>query len=256
MGTTTLAVNIAVSLALAGRRVLLVDADFRGADATTLCQVEPRYSIADVLSGRHTVHEVLERGPAGIQVLPGRWAAGLPVECPPAGQERLLRELDRLGAHAELIVIDAGSGICPEVQRFWQSSHGVLLVTTPDPVSVMDTYAALKVAHESGATTDVRTLVNMAPDAERAADVHGRLSRTAQRFLSLPLHSAGHLATDAGIASAGAVDRPFRLEAAGSATAGELDALAESLVEWLPEASRARSTAAADRTSRVTSMAS
>lgn len=84
VGTTTIAVNLAISLARDGRRVVLVDADLDGADAGTLCRVdEPSSTVADILSGRLSVHEALELGPAGIQVLPGAWAGNALVDCSP-----------------------------------------------------------------------------------------------------------------------------------------------------------------------------
>ena len=70
---------------------MLVDADLSGADAALLCGIESRDTIADVLSGRRSVHEVLQPGPAGIQVVPGIWSPGAIPDCSPAAQQRLLR---------------------------------------------------------------------------------------------------------------------------------------------------------------------
>jgi MinD-like ATPase involved in chromosome partitioning or flagellar assembly len=81
VGTTSLAVNLAVSLARAGRRAVLVDADFHQPDATALCGLSDGDSVADVLAGRRTVHEVLQPGPAGIQVVPGLWAPSALADC-------------------------------------------------------------------------------------------------------------------------------------------------------------------------------
>ena len=74
VGVTTLAVNLSVALSRRGNRVVLVDADLYRADVATLCGLEERGNVADVLSARRDIHEVLQRGPAGIQVVPGLWA--------------------------------------------------------------------------------------------------------------------------------------------------------------------------------------
>src|SRR3984893_10444594 len=117
VGTTTIAVNLATALARQGCRTVLVDADFSGPDAALLCGIESRDTIADVLSGRRSVHEVLQPGPGGIQVLPGVWPTGAIPNCSPTAQERLLHELDHLGRHAEIIVLDVGSGLNHVVRR-------------------------------------------------------------------------------------------------------------------------------------------
>src|SRR5688572_15960951 len=74
-GATTIAVNLSVALGRLGSRVVLVDADMNHADVAAYCQLEPRDTIADVLSSRRTVHEVLTRGPAGIQIVAGVWSS-------------------------------------------------------------------------------------------------------------------------------------------------------------------------------------
>src|SRR5207302_810817 len=135
VGTTTVAVNLATALARQGCRTVLVDADFSGADAALLCGIESRDTIADVLSGRRSVHEVLQPGPAGIQFVPGIWSPGSIPDCSGPAQQRLLRELDQLSRHADVVVLDAGSGLNHVVQRFWQAADEVLVLITESPDS-------------------------------------------------------------------------------------------------------------------------
>ena len=127
VGVTTISVNLAIALARLGCRTVLVDANFSGADATSLCGIEARDTVADVLSGRRSVHEVLQPGPGGIQVVPGLWSPGSIPDCSPAALLRLLRELDQLGRYADVVLLDAGSGLNATVQRFWQAAETVML---------------------------------------------------------------------------------------------------------------------------------
>ncbi len=191
VGTTTIALNLAAAVAASGFRTVLVDADLRGGDVQQLCQFQNIYSIADVLAGRRSVHEVLVSGPGGLQIVPGVWALGEAADCSATAQQRLLSELRGLGEHADFIVLDAGAGLNRTARFFWQSADHVLVVTTPDPVAVMDSYAAIKVhvAGNFGVTID--TLVNKSPDAETAHDVHQRLSQACRRFLARDVGSAG-----------------------------------------------------------------
>ena len=200
VGTTTVAVNLAVSLGRLGCRTILVDADLSGADATWLCGLESPETIADVLSSRRNVYEVLQPGPGGIQVVPGVWSPTAMPDCSPSGQQRLLRQLDTLGRHADWVVLDAGCGLNNVVRRFWEVADQVLLVTTGEAVAIMDAYAAIKLFLGELPQTCVQTVVNQSPSDAEAAAVHARLAMAARRFLGMTLTPAASLPWDQAIA--------------------------------------------------------
>ena len=193
-GATTVAIHLAMSLAHRGRPTLLVDADLNSANATAKCHLEPKHSIADVLEGKKSIHEVLERGPGGIQILPGAW--GDRVSCLPSAQDRFIGQLRQLAPHAEFVVLDVGRGFDRVVRRFWQTADTILTVTTAEVVSVLDTYAAIKVLIGACPLADVRSVVNFASDQDAAADVHGRLQRACRRFLGIDVTCAGFIGDD------------------------------------------------------------
>jgi flagellar biosynthesis protein FlhG len=241
-GATTLAVNLSIALARLGSRVVLVDADMNHADVAAHCQLEARYTIADVLCARRTVHEVLTRGPAGIQIVAGAWSATCVPDCSPAAQDRLLAELDRLGRHADLVVVDVGGGLNHVVRRYWQAADSVLLVTTPDRVAIMDAYAAIKVL-AAGRALAIHTIMNCA-DAPTAAHAHARINGACQRFLHRSLSLAGHVSDDSAVAEAAATGRPFALAGGGSPPAREIEIIAEALLaQWRTRADAAVETA-------------
>jgi len=228
VGTTTVAVNVAVSLARDGRRTVLVDADLGRADATSLCRASDLYTVGDVLAGRRGVHETLARGPAGVQVLPGAWAMG-DLECEPAAQQRLLDELTRLGPHAEYIVIDAGNSLNRIAGRFWQAADRVLVVTSPEAVSVTNAYAAIKLLAPPGRETPIQTVVNLAPSAAVAGETGRRLARACRRFLGLVVDDGCYLPLDPAIAAAGKAQTAFVLTHLASPACEQLEQLASRL---------------------------
>ncbi len=230
VGTTTIAVNLAAALARQGCRTVLVDADFSGADAALLCGVESHDTIADVLAGRRSVHEVLQPGPAGMQFVPGIWSPGSIPDCSPPAQQRLLRELDRLGRHADAVVLDAGSGLNHVVQRFWQAADELLAVTTVEAVSIMDAYAAIKLLLADRPSVTVRTLVNQSPQVDVAVGVHARIAHACQRFLNKRIFAGGSIPWDSAVATANRSGRPFVLEAPESIAAQEISRMAEQLL--------------------------
>ena len=201
VGTTTVAVNLAVALARKAGERFWCDADLSGGDATWLCGVEAAHTIGDVFSGRRTVHEVLQPGPEGIQVVPGIWSPARGARLLAFAQQRLLHELDELGRHAEWIVIDAGSGLNHVVRRFWQAADELLLVTTTEAVSIMDAYAAVETCscqiiqrRQSGPSS-----ISRRSRSWPAACIHGWQWRL-QRFLRLELLAGGSIPWDPAVA--------------------------------------------------------
>lgn len=191
VGTTTIAANLAVALARQGRRAVFVDADLDHGGNTQLSQYPHRGSVIDVLSGRRNVHEVLERGPSGVQVLSGAWASGDSTEFPAAAQERFIAELAHLAPHAEVVVVDAGSSRGPFARRLWQAARAVLVVTTVDDASIMQCYAAIKVLPSADLSVPVHTLVNLAPDARAAEEPQARIAEACRRFLGVRATAGG-----------------------------------------------------------------
>ena len=225
VGTTTIAVNLAVALADQGARVVLVDADMQRADIARLCGIADSKGVAEVLGARRDIHEVLMRGPAGIQVAPGA-ANGYSEK----SQYRLLRQLKSLGRHAEWVLLDAGRGSPEVARRFWQAADDVLLIATPDSATVMDAYASFKSLLVDSVQSRLRLVVNQATDAVEAQDVHLRIDQSCRRFLGREVRLAGHVPADGTVAEAARRQRPVLMADANCRATQALVQLAARLV--------------------------
>ncbi len=227
VGTTTIAVNLAAALALAGKRTVLVDADLRGGDAQELCGIRGLYSVADVFSRRRTIHEVLEAGPAGLQVVPGVWALGADADVSPEAQQRLIGQLRELGPHGDVVILDTGSGIDRATQTFWQSADLVLLVSTTEPVAIMDAYAGVKVHLAEHSDLPVDVVINRPDDDESATDAYQRLDGASGRFLGRRIGFAGSVRQFTASLSSQSTERPLVVGAPQSAFAAHITQLAQ-----------------------------
>lgn len=189
VGTTTIAVNLAVALARQGKNTLLVDGDLGKADAAALCGAREGAAIGDVLAGRRRLEEAIQKVPAGISVLPGAWATGQLTDCNPTAQERLIAALSDLGEY-QWVVVDAGCGLNRSSERFWQSADPLLLVTSPESTSLMNAYAAVKTFSLRHGELCVQSVINLAVDHCEARESHSRLAVACRRFLGLQIGSA------------------------------------------------------------------
>ncbi len=224
VGTTTIAVNLAVALARRRRDAVLVDGDLGKADAGALCGLREGPTVVDVLAGRHRVEDVLQSGPAALRVLAGAWATGHLTDCDAVAQQRLL---DGLADLAGVTVIDAGCGLHRVLERFWRSADHVLLVTTPDDTSLMDAYASLKTFARRHREVPVHLVVNGAAGHQQCREIHARLAQASRRFLAMDLPCAAEVLNSADIVAAGQRRVPFVISAPACQATRSMEELAQ-----------------------------
>ena len=192
VGATTLALNLSTALSNRGLRVLLVDTDLHpDQDHPSLadhCQITSADTIADVLQFRRDIHEVVQPGPGGIQIVPGVPASQPAVSS--TAVDRLLNQCRAMGRHADLVVLDVGSCVDAEMQQCCQQADDLVMVTTPLPNAIMDTYTTLKSLAATPTSQPIYCAVNQySANTSDAATVFERLDRSCRRFLQFGMHS-------------------------------------------------------------------
>ena len=203
VGTTTLTVNLAASLAQQGRRVVLVDGHLERPCVASLCGSRRTLGVVDILSAQRDIHEVLQPGPAGLQIVAGPAVAQHGAGNAPAAYQRLIDQLKSLGRHAEFVVLDLGTTRREVAAVFWAAADQLLWITTDDFDCIMDTYASIKVLGEGGQSApQMFIVVNRAESEASAVDVHGRISQSCRRFLALQVRPAGRIPPDDSLARA------------------------------------------------------
>ncbi len=236
VGTTTLALNLALVLADRGHSAVLVDADSEGPGVAALCRLRERAVLADVLAARRTVAESLEPGPAGLLVLPGGAIRDrLAGEVPPDPQ-RLIQPLRTLGPAGGVGVVDSGNGAGRWAESFRRSADVVLIVTTPDSAAVLGAYAAVKRLTDGREHPQVKLVVNMAGTREASQATHARLARACRRFMGFSLDLLGHVPPDPAVPEAAEAQHPLVLAARHGPAARAIRRLAGKLHDESPAA--------------------
>jgi flagellar biosynthesis protein FlhG len=232
VGATTVAVNLASTLASDALRVVLVDADFSRASIAAQCGISDAVGIGDVLAGRRSVHEAIQRGPAGLQIIAGWRAAEPRGGIPERVSQRVVRQFQSLAPHVDWVVVDCGHESRSLVSEFWSAAEQVLLVTSPDAVAVMDSYSLVKtLLSRQSLAEPLALVVNQADDEASAADVHRRIDQSCQRFLGVSLDFAGDLPGDPAAVPAARGPLPLALRSPESPLAQSIQQLAERLLK-------------------------
>jgi len=196
VGKTNIVANIAVAGAKQGSRVMIMDADLALGNLDVLLGLTPAYSLEDVIAGRQTLEEIVVVGPAGVQILPATSGAQDLTALSRDQQLHLQTQFLNLATPPELLLIDCAAGISANVLYFSLVAHEVLVVVTPEPTSLTDAYALIKVLSTRYRQKRFRILINMAKQVREAKDVFRKLSKVTDRFLSLSLDFAGWVPLD------------------------------------------------------------
>jgi flagellar biosynthesis protein FlhG len=165
VGKTVITANLAAALSSLGRRILVIDADLGLANLDIILGVEPKLTIHDALHGICPLEEVVLPTTKGFDLLPA--GSGLPEDSilTTAMAEHLESSLSSLENHYDAILFDAGAGVGDVVLHFADQAHEILLVVMPEPTSMMDAYATIKILHQHYNRSEFLLIVNQANPA-------------------------------------------------------------------------------------------
>ena len=196
VGKTNIVANLAVAGAKQGLRVMIMDADLALGNLDVLLGLTPVYSLEDVIAGRQTLENIVVEGPAGVRILPATSGVEDLTSLSQDQQLHLQTQFLNLANPPELLLIDCAAGISANVLYFSLVAHEVIVVVTPEPTSLTDAYALIKVLSTRYRQKRFRILINMAKNVREAKDVFRKLSKVADRFLSVSLDFAGWVPLD------------------------------------------------------------
>ncbi len=219
VGKSNVAVNLAIKLASAGKQVVLLDADLGLANADVLCNVDLPHNLSSVIARKKELAEVMVKVPGGFSLIGGASGLARMADLTDADRGRIVRALAELEERADIILIDTGAGISPNVLSFTRAADHVLVVTTPEPTAITDAYAVVKVVSKRDPTKSyyepagrrVSLLVNQAHSPAEAKWVYDKIAKVARQFLGVTLYDAGHVPSDDNVPAAVRRRLPFVL---------------------------------------------
>ncbi len=196
VGKTSMVANLAICLAQAGQRVIILDADLGLANIDVVFGIRPKHNLMDVISGEMNLDEVMIQGPNGIQIIAGGSGVSELAQLETDKARKLFDQLKFLEDKTDYLLIDTGAGISDSVISFCQAADQIIVITTTEPTALADAYGIIKILSLKRPESHVSVLVNRVDNPEEGHEVHQRLARVANEFLGFQIHQLGSIPQD------------------------------------------------------------
>ena len=216
VGKSNTAINLAIQFRKMGQKVIILDADFGLANIEIMFGAVPKHNLCDLIYQGKNIREIITWGPMDVGFISG--GSGI------AGMSNLSREylvyiiknLAELDAIADVIIVDTGAGISEAVLEFLVASGEILLVTTPEPTSITDSYSLLKALNRhprfSNEYSKIKVIANRVDSQEEGRLLYSKLSTVVNRYLKLPLDYLGAVPQDKQLSKAVMQQMPVSLQ--------------------------------------------
>lgn len=196
VGKTSLTCNLALDLASRNFRTLILDGDLGMANADVMFGTRADKTIADVLAGRSAIEEVLLSVRPGIDLIPGGSGLYEMQNLNSLQKQNLLNQVSLLEDNYDFMLIDTAPGLHGHVLYLNAAAQEILVVITPDPASLTDAYALIKVLNQRHLETRFSVICNLVRDEAEGLQIYRRLSDVAMRFLCVGLDYRGFIPAD------------------------------------------------------------
>jgi flagellar biosynthesis protein FlhG len=196
VGKTNIVANMGYTLCKAGKRVLIFDADLGLGNLDVLLGLTPQYNLSHVIEGKKKLSEIIVNGPGSLRILPASSGIQELTKLTHSQKMKIFNELNMMLSDYDIVLIDTAAGISSNVLYFNASANEIMVVVTPEPTSITDAYALMKILSVKYQEKHFRLLVNLAKNEREADEVSRQLCLVANRFLDVSIDYFGNILAD------------------------------------------------------------
>ena len=208
VGKTNISLNLALYLSSQGYRICLFDADLGLSNINILLGLQPDYDLSDVILRGRNLEDTVISVREGVDILPGSVGLEEMANLQADRLQAVIESLSELNEY-DFLLLDTSAGISQNVISFCLASSEVVLVTAPEPTSLTDSFALLKVLMLNGFTGEAMVVINQCKGPVVAAPVYKKFRTAAMKHLNVDVPALGVIHQDAKVAEAVKQQRPF-----------------------------------------------
>ena len=235
VGKSNTSINLAIQFRKMGKKVIILDADFGLANIEIMFGAVPKHNLCDLIYQGKQITQIITWGPMEVGFISG--GSGI------AGMSNLSRDylsyiiqnLALLDTMADIIIVDTGAGISDAVLEFLVASGEILLVTTPEPTSITDSYSLLKALYRhprfDEEASKVKMIANRVAKEEEGEILFGKLNAVVERYLKIPMTYLGSIPEDTQLSRAVMQQMPVSIQNPGARSTAAYKKIADRLMD-------------------------
>lgn len=233
VGKSSVSINLALQFTRLGKKVIILDVDFGLANIEVMFGVIPKFTLGDLMFTGKDLKEIITEGPEGVGFISGGSGVAKLVNLDKEQIKRLVSKLSELEELADVIIIDTGAGISPSVMEFLMASPETIIVTTPEPTSITDSYALLKALamYDGFGSVEhkIHVIANKVADESEGINLYEKLNAVVSRFLGINMSLLGIIPQDSNITKAVMKQTPVSIMFPQAVTTKSFEAIAKAL---------------------------
>ncbi|WP_172443115.1 MinD/ParA family protein [Vibrio tapetis] len=187
VGKTNVTLGLAISMARAGKKVVVLDADLGLANVDVMLGIRPKRNLSHVLAGECDLQDAMVEGPHGVKIIPATSGSKGMTELSPAQHAGLIRAFGSIEEEIDILLVDTAAGISDMVISFSRAAQDVLVVVCDEPTSITDAYALIKLLSREHQVQRFKIVANMVRSYREGRELFAKLTLVTERFLNVSL---------------------------------------------------------------------
>ncbi|WFR61813.1 MinD/ParA family protein [Paenibacillus amylolyticus] len=226
VGKSNFTLNFALALQALGQKVLVFDADIGMANIDVLMGTSSSYNLYHLLYRQKSIREIIQLGASGLPYIAGGSGMKELFSLSDRDLEFFASQVEDIAQEMDYVIFDTGAGLSRENMKFIGAADECLIITTPEPTSITDAYALVKVMHGQENATPFRMIVNRVEDEREAERVADKIAGVARRFLQTDIPLLGYISEDAQVVKAVKRQMPYSLAYPNAKASKDIEKLA------------------------------
>lgn len=235
VGKSNTAINLACQFKKLGQRVIILDADFGLANIEIMFGTVPKHNLCDLIYQGKSITDIITWGPMEIGFISGGSGITGLANLSRDYLNYIIQNLAKLDAIADIIIVDTGAGISDAVLDFLVASGEILVVATPEPTSITDSYSLLKALNShsrySREDSKIKVIANKVTSADEGEVMYSKLNSVVSRYLKLPISYLGAITQDVQLEKAVMQQMPVSMQSPNAKSARAFEKMAYSLMD-------------------------